>query len=73
MSRRLQFKVGESRQSSPAYALGQSSFFEKYEKKNLKFFTWSWENDFGNFCPSLIKKIGFPFFKKIDLIFKRQK
>ena len=48
----------------PAYALGQSSFFKKYEKNNFEFFTWSWENDFGNLCPSLIAKIGYPFFQK---------
>ena len=47
------------------YALGHSSFFKKYERKNLEFFTWSWENDFGNLCPSLIEKIGFPFKKNI--------
>ena len=48
----------------PAYALGQSSFFEKYERKNIEFFTWSWENDFGYLCPSLFDKIEIPFFKK---------
>ena len=42
--------------------LGQSSFFKKYERKNLEFFTWSLENDFSNLCPSLIEKIRFPFF-----------
>ena len=32
------------------------------------------KNDFGNLCPILIEKIGFPFLKKkIELIFKRQK
>ena len=46
------------------YALGQSFFFQKYERKNLEFFAWSWENDFVDLCPSLIEKIGFPFFKK---------
>ena len=45
-------------------ALGQSPFFKKYEEKNLEFYTWSCENDFGNLCPSQIEKIGFPFFKK---------
>ena len=42
-------------------ALGQSSFYKKYKKKNLEFFTWSWKNDFGNLCQSLIEKIGFHF------------
>ena len=36
----------------------------KYERKNLEFFTCSWENNFGNVCPSLIEKIGFLLFKK---------
>ena len=57
-------KVWENRQLGAAYALGQSSFFKKYERKNLKFFIWSWENYFRNFWPSLIEKIGIPFFKK---------
>ena len=56
----------------PSYALDQSYFFQKYEKKNLEFFTRSWESDFGNLCLSLIETIGFPFFKKKDLIFKRK-
>ena len=55
--------VGERRLLWPGYALGQSSFFKKYERNNFEFFTWSWENDFGNLCQSLIKKIGFPFWK----------
>ena len=37
----------------PAHALGQSSSFKKYERKNLEFFTWS-----------LNEKIGFFVFKK---------
>ena len=48
-------------------------FFKKYEKKNLQFFTWSWNNDFGYLCPSLIEKIGFPFFKKKKTSFSRDK
>ena len=56
--------VGESRQPGPAYALGQSSLFKKYERKNLEFFTWSWENDFGNRCSSLIEKIVLPLFER---------
>ena len=48
----------------PAYALGLSSFFKKYEWKNLEFFTLSSQNDFGNLCSSLIEQIGFPFFEK---------
>ena len=57
------FRVyGKISSLGPAYALGQSSFFKKYER-----------NDFSNLCPSLIEKIRFPFYKKIDLIFKRKK
>ena len=56
-----------------AYSLGQSSLFKKYERKNLEFFIWSWKTDFGKLCPSLIEKVGFLFFKKKYLIFKRQK
>ena len=57
----------------PAYALGDSSFFKKYERKNREFFTWRRKSDFGNLYPSLIEKIEFPFFWKKDLIFKGQK
>ena len=39
-------------------------FLKKYERRNLEFFTWSWENDFVNLYPSWIGKIGFFFFKK---------
>ena len=66
-------QIVESDCLAPAYALVQSSFFQKYERKNLEFFTWSSENDFGNLCLSLIEKIGFPFFEKMNLIFKTQK
>ena len=45
-------------------ALGQSSSFKKYARKNLEFLTRNWENDFGNLCPSLIEKIKFFFLKK---------
>ena len=53
--------------------LGQSSFFKKYERKNLEFCTGNRESDFGNLYLRLIEKIGFPFFKKKVLIFKGQK
>ena len=38
-------KVGSLR---PTYALGASSFFKKYKRKNLEFFTRRRESDFGN-------------------------
>ena len=60
-----------------AYALSRSSYFKRYETKNLEFFKWSWENDFGNLCRSLIEKIWFPFKKrshfqetKVNFLFK---
>ena len=65
--------VGKSRQSWTAYALGQSSFLKKSERKDLEFSTWSWENDFDNLCPSLFEKIGFSFFKKKLTSFSRDK
>ena len=39
-------------------------FFKKYERKNLEFFTWSWENYISYLSPNLIEKIGFSFFQK---------
>ena len=42
-------------------ALGQSFFFEKYERKKLELFASNRQNDFGNFSPSWIEKIKFPF------------
>ena len=56
-------RVGESQQPWAGVCLGPIVFFKKYERKNLEIFTWSWENDFGNLCPILIGKIGFPFKK----------
>ena len=53
----------------PAYALGQSSFLKKNERKNLEFL----KNDFGKLCPSVIEKIGFPFFKKNGPHFQKTK
>ena len=46
------------------YALRQSAFFKTYERKNLEFFIWCRESDFGYLYPSLIEKIGFSFLKK---------
>ena len=41
----------------PAYTLGHSSFFKKYKRKNLEFFSWSKETDFGNLYLSLIESV----------------
>ena len=59
--------IGESRQPW-ANRLVSKSMKGKYLN-----FLHEVEIDFGNLCPSLIEKIGFPFLKKIDLIWKRQK
>ena len=66
-------RLGRIGSLGPAYALGYSCFFKKYEMKNLEFLTSSRESDFLNLYPSLIEKEAFPFFIKIDLIFKGQK
>ena len=52
-----------------AAALGHSSFFKKYERKNLELFTWSWENFFDNFCQinvEFIKNNLFCFFISLN-------
>ena len=51
----------------------ESSFFKKYEKKNLEFFTWIWENDVGNLCLSLIDESVFSAFKKNRPDFQEKK
>ena len=53
--------------------LGPLVCFQNYERKNLDFFTCGRESYLGNLYPSLIEKIGFPFWKKIKRIFKGQK
>ena len=68
-----EFNVGESRQPWAGVSLEQIVFFFKYERKNLEFFTWCRESDFGNLYSSLIEKIVFSSLKKIDFIFKGQK
>ena len=55
--------IGESATLGRRTPWANRLYFKKYERKNLEFFTWNWENDFGNLCPSLIGKIEFLFFK----------
>ena len=72
LSKITKFSRGESA------ALGQrmswaNRLFSKSMTRKILNFLHEVEKKISVICPSLIEKIGFPFFKKKDLIFKRQK